>query len=342
VFLPFWEKASNTAYCRALLIAAKDLYGIDEFTADSLPELNRRMIEKNKPGLYKEILRDRCNIQYCLWDQSYTEHPKKDDFFRLSLRLDDVVMVNSREDIARLEKKHNVSIRNPEGLEEIMEVRITNHKSRGLTSIKTALAYERTLDFQPVSQSEAVLAMDRILRNRFQESDAKVLQDYMMCSVAQKALWHNLTIQVHTGLQEGNGNRIHNARPSLLSSLVLANPDTRFDLFHGGYPYGGEMSAMAKMFPNVYLDMAWLHIISPENTRRYLAEWLDTVPVNKILGFGGDYSFVEGVYGHLAIAKENIAHVLAHKVADGTYTMKEAERYAAMMLYDNPDALFKA
>jgi hypothetical protein len=341
LFMPFWEKASNTAYCRALKIAARDLYEIEEINIDSLPELSRRMAEKNKPGIYHEILRDKCKIVYCLWDQFNTDYPKKDDFFRLSLRLDDIVFINNTEDIVNLEKKYDISVRSPEALESIMEIRITNHKPRGLTAIKTALAYDRSLHFEPVSRAEAVLSMDRILRNRFTERDTKVLQDYMMYSLAQKAYWHNLTVQVHTGLQEGNGNCIYHANPALLSQLAAANPGTRFDLFHGGYPYGGELSAMAKMFPNVYLDMAWLHIISPEYARRYIAEWLDTVPVCKLMAFGGDYCFAEGVYGHLQLAKENIAKALAYKVADGAFGLSDAKRYVKMMLFDNPDTLFR-
>ncbi|MDR1665077.1 MAG: amidohydrolase family protein, partial [Clostridiales bacterium] len=340
IFMPFWEKVSNTAYSRVLAVAARGLYDIDEISRESLPELNKRVAEKNKPGLYKEILQDKCRIKYCLWDQSFTGYPKKDDFFRLSLRLDDIVFVNSAEDIKSLEHKYNVSISSPEGLEEIMEVRISNNKPRGLTAIKTALAYNRTLHFETVSRAEAVLSMDHILRNRFTEADVKILQDYMMNSLMLKAFWHNLTIQVHTGLQEGSGNVIYHANPALLSTLVSNHPATRVDLFHGGYPYGGELSAMAKMFPNVYIDMAWLHVISPSFVRRYLPEWLDTVPVSKLMGFGGDYTFVEGVYGHLQLAKENITCVLADKVADGVFTMTDAKRYAKMMLYENPDSLF--
>jgi hypothetical protein len=340
MFAPYWAKTSNTTYCRALSIAAKDLYEIDVIDGSTLPELNRRMVALNKPGLYKKILEEKCNIKYCLWDQFWLDTPEKSDFFKLSLRLDDIVFVNSREDIHKLEEQYNIEIKTPEALEEILEISITRHKSSGLTAIKTALAYQRTLEFQKVSRAEAVLSMDRILLNRYSEHDAKVVQDYTMYSLAQKCFWHNLTVQVHTGLQEGNGNDIRNANPVLLSELVQNNPGTRFDIFHGGYPYGSELAVMAKMFPNVYADMAWLHVISPESARRYLSEWLDTVPVKKILGFGGDYVFVEGVYAHLKIAKQNIGRVLAEKVTDGVFTMADAKRYAGMLLYDNADKLF--
>jgi len=43
----------------------------------------------------------------------------------------------------------------------------------------------------------------------------------------------------------------------------------KFVIFHGGYPYGQELSTMAKNFPGVYIDMCWLAIISPQVVRAY-------------------------------------------------------------------------
>ena len=45
-----------------------------------------------------------------------------------------------------------------------------------------------------------------------------------------------------------------------------------------------------------------------------LREFLDAVPANKISAFGGDYCFVDGVAGHLEIARRNVARALAEKV----------------------------
>jgi hypothetical protein len=55
------------------------------------------------------------------------------------------------------------------------------------------------------------------------------------------------------------------------------------------------VGALAKNFPNVLIDMCWAHIVSPRASIDALAAWLETVLVNKINGFGGDYLFVDGV-----------------------------------------------
>lgn len=113
--------------------------------------------------------------------------------------------------------------------------------------------------------------------------------------------------------------------------------DIVFDVFHGAYPYTKELTTLAKNFPNVYIDMCWLHMISPSAAREALADWLDAVPASKIIGFGGDqdWTFVEGAYSSAKIARNNISRVLRTKVDEGTFSEQEAKRLAQMLLREN-------
>jgi hypothetical protein len=86
--------------------------------------------------------------------------------------------------------------------------------------------------------------------------------------------------------------------------------------------------------------MCWGHIISPEAARRALIEWLDAVPANKISAFGGDYGFVDGVYGHQLLARQNVAAALAQKVTDGSISLGRAKEVAGWVFIDNPKRLF--
>ena len=54
--------------------------------------------------------------------------------------------------------------------------------------------------------------------------------------------------------------------------------------------------------------------MSPEITTRALLSYIDLLPMHKIFGFGGDYQVVEKVYGHLQLAKRDIARALAEKI----------------------------
>jgi hypothetical protein len=83
-------------------------------------------------------------------------------------------------------------------------------------------------------------------------------------------------------------------------------------------------------------------MISPLRARHALSEWLDTVPSNKIFGFGGDYRFIEGVYGHAVLARANITHALAEKVDEGIMSVSQAIQLATRLLRDNAYNFFLA
>jgi predicted TIM-barrel fold metal-dependent hydrolase len=155
------------------------------------------------------------------------------------------------------------------------------------------------------------------------------------------ALKYNKPIQIHTGLQAGDGNFIQNSNPALLANLFLKYRNVKFILFHGGYPYGGELASLGKNFRNVYIDLCWLYVISPSYSERYLHEWLETIPANKIMAFGGDYENVENIYGHLLFAKEIVGNVLVEKVKNRYFSEGEAIKVAQMMLHENAVNLFQ-
>jgi len=112
-------------------------------------------------------------------------------------------------------------------------------------------------------------------------------------------------------------------------------PQTPFDIYHISYPYQEELAALAKNFPNVTVDFCWMWIIDPAAGRRALSDMLDTVPANKIHGFGGDFILVEGSYGHAQIARREIARVLCDKVEEGRFSEDYALEVGKMLLRDN-------
>lgn len=161
-----------------------------------------------------------------------------------------------------------------------------------------------------------------------------------MHQVIRRAIELHLPIQIHTGLQEGNGNFIANSNPLHLVNLLVEYREASFDLFHAGYPYQSEMATMGKNFSNVYVDLCWLHVISPWVVRQTLHEWIETVPANKIFAFGGDYIFVEGAYAHARMARDNVARVLTDKVEIGYLTEDEAMTLAHKLLRENAVRFF--
>ena len=250
-----------------------------------------------------------------------------------------------------LELKTDLAIHSLDDLLKAIDIALDQAVAAGVVGLKVRLAYRRVLQFEKVVKADAerVLNMlnyyprrtyNRPVQPPVSWSDAKPLQDYLMHHVIRRAIDHNLPIQVHTGLQDGNGNFLVNSNPLHLVNVFIEYPEARFTLFHAGYPYRGETAALGKNFPNVYVDLCWVHIISPWVARQTLHEWIELIPGNKIFAFGGDYTFVEGTYDHARMARENVARVLTEKVETGYLTEDEAVTLAHQLLRNNAVQFF--
>ena len=238
-----------------------------------------------------------------------------------------------------MEEVTGVAIPDVRGLKRAMERRLEQSIEAGLVTLKTTLAYSRPLRFDETSEADAQTDFDLLMKEP-QKNPPQRLSDHMFHHVLRLAQDGRLPIQVHTGMQAGNGNLLENSRPTQLNNLFLNYPRVTFDLFHLGWPWVTEVAALAKIFPNVTVDFCWAWVISPTAARNALHEMLETVPANKLLGFGGDYRQVELSYAHSRMARAGIAQVLAEKVNARFCTETEAMDLARLILHDNAARLF--
>jgi predicted TIM-barrel fold metal-dependent hydrolase len=229
---------------------------------------------------------------------------------------------------------------------------LDNVKRSPMVTVKTTIAYQRPLLFRKVNREEAERDFERVAKNlvpsRSRDPFAELtrerapdLQDFLFHRIIQLAREHSLPMQIHTGIQAGQI-VIANSNPMPLTNLFFYYPDRVFDLFHSGYPYMREALSLAKMFSNVYIDMCWTHIIAPSASRSILHEYLDTIPSNKVFGFGGDCRYAEQSYGHSVIARDNIIRVLEQKVADGDFSETQAVEIGRRVMHDNAAEIFLA
>jgi predicted TIM-barrel fold metal-dependent hydrolase len=214
-----------------------------------------------------------------------------------------------------------------------------------MVAAKIFSSYYRTLQFDKTSADAAKKVFKTLVNGEedFELSmkEAKPLQDYMLFRLLDLARKYDKPVAIHTGIQAGKGKIIGDSDPTLLTNLFIDYPDVKFVLYHGSYPYGGEVSALAKNYRNVYIDMNWVYMISPTYSERYFNEWLEMVPVSRITAFGGDCMAVENVYSELKSAKRIISKALINKVRDGYITEHEAMVIAKMIFHDNAAKLYK-
>jgi len=349
-FEPWWRNCRFTGYGQALRITIGDLYGVEEISAATLPVLNQRIAARCRPGLYRWVFKQRARIRRAIVDDNYNPAPMKLDpeFFVPARKFDRFMTPPTRRAVEELEQLTGVSITSLQGLKQAMEKSFAQSVEVGMAAVKSTIAYNREIEFREAPKADAERDFEQIMRGggelpqgfrRLRHRPWRDLEDHMFHYLMRLAEAHNYPVQLHTGLHAGP-NFITNSNPTRLTNLFFLYPTVKFDLFHIGYPYQSELAVLAKMFPNVYVDFCWAHIIAPGVSRRALHEYLETVPLNKIMGFGGDYNYAELSYGHAKMARRNIAQVLAENVEAGVYTEDDALHIGRMLLCDNPLALF--
>ena len=342
---PYWEAARSTGYGRSLDIAACGLYALDGINRKTIGPLNEAFVAaRNKGEHYRYVLKEKSKIDLSVVD---SDLDCDREFFASAIRLDHFIMPTHRCEIRNQGRAVGVQVHCLDDWEEALKRQLESGFERGAVVLKHGLAYMRSLYYEKVTRTEAEHGFNEFFHQdhapewRPPLKADKALQNHMMHVLLKLADERGLTVQVHTGIQEGNGNVIADSNPVNLTNCFLEYENVTFDIFHMGYPYTQELSNLAKNFRNVNIDMCWGHIISPEAARRALIEWLDAVPANKIIAFGGDYCFVDGVYGHQQIARDNVTAALTAKVLDDSFDLDRAREIARWLFVDNPARILK-
>lgn len=345
---PFWDACRFTGYARALDLSARLIYGVDGIHRHTVQPLNAQYLQQRGHNHYRRVLKDLCHIEVSLLDLWNDDLTCEREFFRRVWQPSN--FIEPGQSLANLEAlfldKFRQPLRTLDDWLAAFDLQLADARAQGMIALKIATAYSRSLYFPEVAWPDARQAMASCLAAARKNPDAvpvfpAAVQDYLMHHIFRRANEQELAVQIHTGLQEGNGNHLANSQPLLLTNLLLKYPAVRFDLFHIGYPFIGESCALAKNFANVTLDMCWSHIIAPSAARRALAEFIDAVPASKISAFGGDYLFVDGVCGHLCLARENVASVLADKIRQRVMDEDQARLLGHRLFYDNPKTIFR-
>jgi hypothetical protein len=351
IFQPCWEHIKCGGYAKAIKIALKDIYNIDNINLNSIEEITENINKYKKTEYYEDVLKKRSKIEYILNDVHLdgldykVREPDVDYFFSVT-RKDELFGLNSAEGLAKTEKKYNVSINSLSDFVDMVDSNFEKRKDR-IYAYKIACAYNRNLVFEDVSFDEAKKSFSKVLKlNRHDSSlenvssnEMKPFQDYMYHYYIRKMISHNIPIEIHTGMNVGY-NDARNTNPLLLTDLLLKYKEGKFDLFHVGYPFTNELIAMVKMYPHCYTNMCWIPQLSITLLKNTLDLLIDMIPSNKIFGFGGDFLTVEGTYGALKITRKAILEVLYKRVENKWLSFEEAFEFAEKVLYKNPKSFY--
>ncbi|NOZ24090.1 MAG: amidohydrolase family protein [Planctomycetes bacterium] len=344
-FKRYMDLCRNTAYFRCFLVAVRDLLEIDvhEITDENWERVSLALAQASRqPDWYDYVLRRSGNIDSVLWDQMYGEAawPTIDNSLFLPVqRFDKFGDICSSQYRPAFYRDYGVD---PTTIADVLDaVDAVVHRAceEGTAAVKIAAAYFRGIRLKECSRAEASRIFSKSPRD-IAYSELLAFQDFVYSHVIEQCIFHDLPIQIHTGMLSTSG-FLHNGYPLYLEELLWRYPEAKFVLLHASFPFTSQATAIAARHSNVYVDGSWLPILCPSAYRNTLREWLDVLSIERILAWGGDALRVEMTYGSLVLAKDAIADVLAEKVAEREITQQEAGQIADRLLRENLRELFK-
>ncbi len=350
LFEPIWRQTEHTAYARVTKRIMQEVYGESEMSLAALQRIRERLLNLRDPDVYRQVL-DRAGVRCRLvniWPdlkKYVTGEYQVYERDRFLIPLPGFHDVRNWQQVWNITQIIGTSVTSLDGYVAACREIFQRMKERGTIGIKDQSAYNRTLAFDNASRAEAEALFNTIMadpRRSLGWPENKPLDDYLFHRFMELARELDFPVQIHTGHMAGVRNDIVKTNAVHLIPLLELHRDVRLDLFHGNWPYMGEYLYLGKNYPNVHLDLCWLHIIDPVYGKNLLSEGLTAVPHGKIHAFGGDYGDdILHAVAHLGIARDVVAAALAEQVEWRWIDEGEALQIAADWLFNNPNEFFK-
>ena len=330
------EKIGNRHYYISLSRALQKLYSMeDPLNSSTWDEYDRRIkTAYMNTGWHLEILQRICAYQTVVLDAYWKPgdnngHP---EIFKPAFRINSFLFGYNRE--AKDHGGTNAQLIYGKHIEDIktytdfMYRTIKEKKEGGCSALKSAIAYDRTIETETASAEEAQAAMG-FDRGVIPAASIRKFQDYVFDTICEMAADLKIPFQIHTGLGQMAG-----TNAMKLQSLIAGHPKTNFVLMHGSYPWLDDICGLVHVYPNVIVDLCWLPLISPAAAARFLDELLEVCNRDKIV-WGCDTWTGEESWGALLSMADVLAAVLDKKISAGYFNKNDALLIAENIMRNN-------
>jgi len=343
------KRIRGHGHLRVLVRAIKDIYDVDisSFDEVALKKASKVISESYcQRDWTKKMLKDQgidfvileLTPTYDLWGGTFDR-----EIFAASLKVDMFMYGYNREATTwmgespyRFADMLGVQIASFDDYLSFIDLIFRKAREDGFVAVKSKIAYERGLRFDEVEEQEAKNVFNRP-SNELSKAEIKKFGDFIMHYVIQRASEVGFPIQIHTGMSYEKA--YEDSNPLRLANLLIKYPETKFALFHGGYPWTSEIASLVFCHRNVCADLCWLPMISQTSAERLVAELIETTGGVRIT-WGGDAGIGEGACGALAIAKDVVARVLTRYVERGYLSYEDAMNIANNIFSENAREIY--
>lgn len=335
------EKVSNKSYFVWLTKAISEIYGLQlPLNVDTWETFSDRIREAHtNKNWHIDILKNICKYEKVVLDTYWNpgENNGYGDIFTPTFRINIFLYGNDPDfedhDGNSFFKLYGKRISDIDEYVAFIKQIIVEKINNGCVSLKCAVAYDRGIDFENVSKDKAQRAFGKA--GTVAEEDVKAFQDYIFYRICDIAAELDIPLQCHTGL-----GKMIRSNAMQLQPVISEKPNTKFVLFHCGYPWMDDILGLLHVYPNVYPDLCWLPIISPTAAQRTICELIEVGTADKVC-WGCDTWTSEESYGAVLALRHVLSEALGHMVGTGYFSKANAVEMIDRIIYKNANTLYK-
>jgi len=326
------------SYFRWLFAGIEALHGM-EMRTENFTEINKRIREAHRDKSYHlSVLKNKCRFERVFLDKyddpgSDNGHP---EVFAPVYRINRYFFGYNKE-----ARDHNGNspydlpgfsyVKTFDDYLDAIRQDILRAKTLGAVALKNANAYERNLAYKMTPRKQAARAFNNKAAT---DTEIRGFQDFIMFELAGIALEQGLPFEIHTGMGKLDG-----SSPIGLKELIGTFPELKFDLFHAGYPWTGDMLGILHNYLNTNVNIVWLPIISTREAKDFIVKALEISSAKRI-SWGSDTWTSEESMGATLAFRHVLAAALAEMVEDGAYDMDYAKHIADRIMRENAKELY--
>jgi predicted TIM-barrel fold metal-dependent hydrolase len=340
-----FDDARATGFYRSMLPAFRDLYGVDfdTITDKQAAELNQRIFNNYRNDRWlQEVITKRSNIELMLVDPFWNrlQFNREYAFSVPVLNVTELLRGSSEgqftsdnDNVYLWANKRGIKVESLDdyltAVESLFSTAVLSHT----VCLKSTQAYVRTLRYEKVTKERAAEVFGKSPQEISRE-EQRDFEDFMFWEVCRLSSKYELPFQIHTGQA-----RIQGSNPMNLVDAIEGNPNTKFILFHGGYPWVSETAVIGMRMKNVWVDSCWLPTLSYTMAKRAFHEWLEAFPSDRIM-WGADTVHAESIYAATELTRQCLAEVLAEKVQRDELKEDQALHIGQQILRENALKIF--
>lgn len=212
-----------------------------------------------------------------------------------------------------------------------IEEKIVEKMQQGCVALKSSLPYDRSIHFIERTYEEAKVGYHN---PEATQEEIVAFQDYIYYHICRIAAKYDIPFQNHTGL--GN---LEGSNAMLLREAITKNPDTRFVLFHGSFPWTDDALALIHNCANVYADICWMPSISTTTAVYFLKQLIETGKADCITWGCDSWTVIESYASYLA-GRHAVAKALSELIEDDFMTLEEGKTLAEGIFRENAREIY--